>query len=138
MDQENPPIGVHELFEDFRVVSELADIPTGYVAIDWAEHSRPARMLVGRPRAHVWEWWGVCTRRRDKLQEHPLYALRPITGEDGVKAWRAADKYQTMAAILYPRATEVGVIPIPPGLEGWEQRHNARSELINWNPEDGE
>lgn len=129
-------IQVDQLFEDLRAVSELSEIPTNYVFVCRAERSIPAKVVIGRPVAKVWTAWGEFTQRGDGPQTRPLTHLMPIRLFTDRIWWQGAAADGRPVAFM--AETEGEKIPMPAGLEGWQERGNPRNPYINWIDEESD
>ena len=123
------PVALDELFEDFQVISELEEVPTGYVEMFTAEFSKPARILIGRPVAKVWRAWGDYTRRGYGTQKHHMKSIAPFTLTEDLAGWKVSSSTGIQALVA---VTPTPLIPMPAALEGWELRGNTRSSWIDW------
>lgn len=132
LDYKNDPntglIQVDELFEDIRVITDMAEFPAGYVQMFVAEATAPARIMIGRPVARIWKEWGILTGRGAGRAKEGIDQIYPATYDQELAVWVAYSKTH-MATIA---VTPTPKIPMPEQLEGWQQRRCARSAWIDW------
>lgn len=119
---------ISDIFEDIKVISELQEPPTGYVRMFTAEHTVPAKILIGRPVARLWKLWGKHVQRNDGPATEAIKQIAPSTLTEELVLWQAFSDNRAMSVAI----TDTPYIDMPEALEGWKERHAPLSAWINW------